>query len=49
MRRLQIPVLLGKRQGEITTLVNLVKDGLLNITEAARRSNMDVAEFKKYL
>ena len=39
----------GIRQGELQTYINLVKDGLLTINEAAKRLNMDEAEFQKYL
>ncbi len=39
----------GIQQGELQTYINLVKDGLLTINEAAKRLNMDEAKFQKYL
>lgn len=39
----------GIQQGELQTYINLVKDGLLTINEAAKRLNMDESKFQKYL
>ena len=39
----------GIREGEIKSYVGLVKDGLLNISEAAKRLEMSEEELKKYL
>ncbi len=39
----------GEAKGKQTTLIELVRDGLLDITEAARRIEMDVEEFKLLL
>ena len=36
----------GKTEGMISTLASLVKDGILSITDAANRANMNVDEFK---
>ena len=35
----------GRAEGQIATLAGLVKDGLLPIAEAAKRSNMTIKEF----
>ena len=37
------------RAGVITTLVSLVKDGLIPVEEAAKRANMSVDEFRKHM
>ena len=39
----------GKLEGAVTTLVSLVKDGILSIEDAAKRANMSVDVFKKYI
>lgn len=39
----------GRREGMIEGYINLVKDGLLSISEAAKRLDMKEEEFKKYL
>ena len=36
----------GKIEGILSTLVGLVKDGILTLTDAAKRANMTVAEFE---
>ena len=37
----------GREEGRLETFVELVKDGLLSVKEAARRLNMTVPEFEK--
>ena len=37
----------GEKIGMIKTLVELVKDGILSLAEAAKRANMSVEEFSK--
>ena len=39
----------GKLEGAVTTLASLVKDGILSIEDAAKRANMSVDVFKKYI
>jgi hypothetical protein len=39
----------GRKAGILTTLVSLVKDGILTIKEAATRANMSVESFEKIL
>jgi len=39
----------GKLEGAVTTLASLVKDGILSIEDAAKRANMSVEMFKKYI
>ncbi|MDO4336877.1 MAG: resolvase [Eubacteriales bacterium] len=39
----------GKKEGIQDTLLELVRDGLLNAEEAAKRLRMDEHEFKKLL
>ncbi len=39
----------GEKVGTIKTLTSLVKDGLLNIDEAAKRAGLSVEDFKKIL
>ena len=36
----------GIMEGTVTALAGLVKDGLLTIEEAAKRSNMSVSDFR---
>lgn len=36
----------GKNEGRLEVLIGLVRDGLLNITEAAKRADMTVDEFQ---
>ena len=36
----------GEANGIIKTLVGLVKDGILNVSDAAKRADMTVAEFE---
>ena len=38
----------GIKKGTINVLISLVKDGILSISDAAKRADMSVAEFKKY-
>ncbi|QFJ53757.1 hypothetical protein FXF36_02160 [Pseudobutyrivibrio xylanivorans] len=37
----------GREEGRVEMLVSLVKDGLLNIEEAAKRAHMTVTDFEK--
>lgn len=37
----------GKKEGRLEILMSLVQDGLLNVTEAAKRANMTLDEFEK--
>ena len=37
----------GKAEGIIETLASLVKDGLLTLSDAAKRANMTVSEFEE--
>ena len=39
----------GIREGRINSYVELIKDGLLSISEAAKRLEMSEEELKKYL
>ncbi len=39
----------GRLEGAVTTLASLVKDGILSIEDAAKRANMSVEMFKKYI
>ena len=39
----------GKFEGAVTTLASLVNDGILSIEDAAKRANMSVEVFKKYI
>ena len=39
----------GRIEGAITTLISLVKDGLLDIKDACKRANMTEQEFKAHL
>ena len=36
----------GRAEGMLETLVSLVKDGILSLTEAARRYNVSITEFE---
>lgn len=36
----------GRAEGRIDTLVSLVKDGLLSLTDAAKRADLSIDEFK---
>ena len=38
----------GIKEGTVNILISLVKDGILSISDAAKRAGMSVAEFKKY-
>ncbi len=38
---------IGETNGIIKTLVGLVKDGIINVSDAAKRANMTVAEFEE--
>ena len=37
----------GIKEGILDTLISLVKDGLLDINEAAKRANLSVEKFKE--
>ena len=39
----------GIKEGAINILLNLVKDGIISIEEAAKRANISVSKFEKYL
>ena len=39
----------GRAEGVLSSLVSLVKDGLISVTEAAKRADMSEEDFKKYL
>ena len=39
----------GRQEGIISTLVSLVKDGILNVDEAAIRANISTEVFEKYI
>lgn len=36
----------GRQEGELTMLINLVKKGLLSVTDAAKEANMTIEEFE---
>ena len=38
----------GIKEGTVQVLISLVNDGVLGVSDAARRAGMSVAEFKKY-
>ena len=38
----------GIKEGTVNVLISLVNDGILSISDAAKRADMSVAEFKKY-
>ena len=40
---------MGQTQGAVNTLINLVKDGLLDLNEAAKRAQMTETEFSQLL
>ena len=37
------------KEGVINTLIMLVKDGIISVEDAARRANLSVSKFQKYL
>ena len=37
------------KEGAINILLTLVKDGIISIEEAAKRANISVSKFEKYL
>ena len=37
------------REGVINTLIILVKDGIISVEDAAKRANLSVSKFQKYL
>ena len=39
----------GRREGVINTLLMLVKDGIISVEDAAKRANLSVSMFQKYL
>ena len=39
----------GRREGVINTLLMLVKDGIISVEDAAKRANLSVSTFQKYL
>ena len=39
----------GKAEGELSMLVTLAKDGIIDISTAAEKANMTVDEFEKYM
>ena len=39
----------GKKEGVINTLIMLVKDGIISVEDAAKRANLSVSKFQKYL
>ena len=39
----------GRKKGVISVLISLVKDGILSISEAAKRADMSEESFKEYL
>ena len=39
----------GIKEGAINILITLVKDGIISIEEAAKRANISVSKFEKYL
>ena len=39
----------GIEQGSLNTLVSLVKDGLLNLSDASRKANMSETDFSQLL
>ena len=38
----------GIKEGTVNVLISLVKDGILSISDAAKRAGMSDTEFKKY-
>ena len=39
----------GRKEGVINTLLTLVKDGIISVEDAAKRANLSVSTFQKYL
>ena len=39
----------GRKEGVISVLISLVNDGILSISEAAKRADMSEESFKEYL
>ena len=39
----------GRKEGIINTLLMLVKDGIISVEDAAKRANLSVSTFQKYL
>ena len=39
----------GRKEGVINTLLTLVKDGIISVEDAAKRANISVSMFQKYL
>ena len=39
----------GRKEGVINTLLMLVKDGMISVEDAAKRANLSVSMFQKYL
>ena len=40
-------IAIGETKGILSTLLSLVKDGILTVADAAKRANMTVAEFEE--
>ena len=40
-------IAIGETKGILSTLLSLVKDGILTVSDAAKRANMTVAEFEE--
>ena len=39
----------SRKEGVINTLLMLVKDGIISVEDAAKRANLSVSTFQKYL
>ena len=39
----------GRKEGVINTLLILVKDGIISVEDTAKRANLSVGTFQKYL
>lgn len=39
----------GRKEGVINTLIMLVKDGIISVEDVAKRANLSVSKFQKYL
>ena len=39
----------GRKEGVINTLLTLVKDEIISVEDAAKRANISVSTFQKYL
>ena len=39
----------GRKEGVINTLLMLVKDGIISVEDAAKRANLSVGTFQKYM